>query len=224
MKSDSYLTLCLEQAANSPLHYRHGCIIVRGGKVIGQGYNDYRPGFNGGTLKTGRLPAGSTAGSATTDLKKRKLKARRKDNDGFAPEAKLVTKVTSTKTFTPFEGMGGGVLANTPLSMHSEMMVIHSALSASSTSASSALSSQKPCFKLPRGSKRKARLRREALNIYVETVCKVALARSAAVERDVSVQVQEGRFERAGSQSDQTESCAAAMQRQCDRCDRAQGE
>jgi hypothetical protein len=35
MKTDSYLTLCLEQAAKSALHYRHGCIIVRGGKVIG---------------------------------------------------------------------------------------------------------------------------------------------------------------------------------------------
>lgn len=44
MKTDNYLTLCLEQAAKSPLHYRHGCIVVRGGKVIGQGYNDYRPG------------------------------------------------------------------------------------------------------------------------------------------------------------------------------------
>lgn len=33
MKTDNYLTLCLEQAALSPLRNRHGCIIVRGGKV-----------------------------------------------------------------------------------------------------------------------------------------------------------------------------------------------
>jgi deoxycytidylate deaminase len=39
MKTDNYITLCLEQAANSPLRYRHSAIIVRGGKVIGQGYN-----------------------------------------------------------------------------------------------------------------------------------------------------------------------------------------
>jgi hypothetical protein len=48
------------------------------------------------------------------------------------------------KTFTPFECLaGGGRLASTPLSMHSEMMAIHSALSASSTLASSAVSSKK---------------------------------------------------------------------------------
>ena len=51
MKTDHYLNLCLEQAAMSPLRYRHGAIIVRGGKVIGQGYNDYRSGFDGGALK-----------------------------------------------------------------------------------------------------------------------------------------------------------------------------
>ena len=44
MKTDNYLSLCLDQAAKSPLHYRHGSIIVRGGKIIGQGFNDYRPG------------------------------------------------------------------------------------------------------------------------------------------------------------------------------------
>lgn len=68
MKSDNYLTLCLEQAANSPLRYRHGYIIVRGGKIIGGGYHDYRLYFNGGTLKTGRLPTTSTGGSVTINL------------------------------------------------------------------------------------------------------------------------------------------------------------
>ena len=46
-RNDTYLSLCLEQASLSSLHYRHGCIIVRGGKFIGKGYNDYRSGFNG---------------------------------------------------------------------------------------------------------------------------------------------------------------------------------
>jgi deoxycytidylate deaminase len=55
MKTDNYLALCLEQAAHSPLHYRHGAIIVRGGKVIGQGFNDYRRGFDGGALRRARL-------------------------------------------------------------------------------------------------------------------------------------------------------------------------
>ena len=49
-RNDSYLSLCLEQAAMSPLHYRHGSVIVRGGKVLGKGFNDYRFGYNGGTL------------------------------------------------------------------------------------------------------------------------------------------------------------------------------
>jgi deoxycytidylate deaminase len=75
MKTDNYLTLCLEQATISPLHYRHGCIIVRGGKVIGRGYNDHRSGFDGGALKSGRMKAGSFDGPAIADLKrKRKLK------------------------------------------------------------------------------------------------------------------------------------------------------
>ncbi|CAO2647868.1 Nn.00g087900.m01.CDS01 [Neocucurbitaria sp. VM-36] len=69
MKTDNYLNLCLEQAAMSPFRYRHGAIVVRGGKVIGQGFNDYRSGFNGGALKTGRLPRSSLKGPATAALK-----------------------------------------------------------------------------------------------------------------------------------------------------------
>ncbi|CAK7200551.1 hypothetical protein SEUCBS139899_003248 [Sporothrix eucalyptigena] len=63
-KSDNYLNLCLEQASLSPLTFRHGSVIVKGGKVIGAGFNDYRPGFNGGTLKTGALNS-STSLSAS---------------------------------------------------------------------------------------------------------------------------------------------------------------
>jgi hypothetical protein len=58
LRSDSYFSLCLEQANKSPLYFRHGCIIVRGGKVLGQGYNTYRPGFDGGALKHGNMVGG----------------------------------------------------------------------------------------------------------------------------------------------------------------------
>lgn len=112
MKADQHLTLCLDQAAKSPLHYRHGCIIVRGGKVIGQGYNDYRPGFNGGALKHGRIARGAFDGPAMTELKE-KLKKQKEQTQ----------QQDTAKTFVPFEGTGGGHHANTPLSMHSEMMV-----------------------------------------------------------------------------------------------------
>lgn len=50
-RNNTYLTLCLAQAELSPLHYRHGYTIVRGGKVIGQGFNCYRPGFDGGVSR-----------------------------------------------------------------------------------------------------------------------------------------------------------------------------
>lgn len=75
MKTDNYLNLCLEQAAKSPLRYRCGAIVVRGGKVIGQGYNCYRSGFNVGALKNGRLPLRSLGDSAIAEVKKKhKLK------------------------------------------------------------------------------------------------------------------------------------------------------
>lgn len=148
MKTDNYLNLCLVEAAKSPLRYRHGAIIVRGGKVIGRGHNDHRAGFDGGALKTGRLPLRSVEGPATADLKKKhKLK--------HAP--KLEPDEQSAKTFVPFEGMAGcGKLASTPLSLHSEMMAIHSALAVTTTFASSVVSSQKPSFKLSGGDKRKS--------------------------------------------------------------------
>ncbi|EAT84318.2 hypothetical protein SNOG_08042 [Parastagonospora nodorum SN15] len=177
MRTDNYLNLCLDQAAKSPLRYRHGAIIVRGGKVIGQGYNDYRTGFDGGALKTGLLPLRSLDGSAIAELKKKKLKSRGHMIEVAVPAA--------AKTFTPFEmTTGGGKLANTPLSMHSEMMAIQSALSAASCAAFTAVSSQKPCFKLSGDSKCKARLRREAVKLYVETVCKFA-AEQHTVESSV---------------------------------------
>jgi deoxycytidylate deaminase len=188
MKTDNYLTQCLEQAAKSPLHYRHGCIIVRGGKVIGQGYNDYRPGYDGGALKNGRIAKATFDGQAIASLKE-KLK-KQKDK----PKEKQ-QRSGSTKTFTPFEANGGGHHANTPLSMHSEMMAIHSALSTSSTLSSTTTSYEKPCFKLPGSTKRKARLRRELLAAYVKTVC-------ATSQRSGLPQVQECGFEASASQPD----------------------
>jgi deoxycytidylate deaminase len=71
MKTDNYLNLCLDQATKSSLRYRHGAIVVRGGKVIGQGYNDYRSGFDGGALKSGRLPLRSSGGLAIDEFKKK---------------------------------------------------------------------------------------------------------------------------------------------------------
>lgn len=138
MRTDNYLNLCLDQAAKSPLRYRHGAIIVRGGKVIGQGYNDYNTGFERGALKTGLLLLlRSLGGPAIAELRKKKLKSKKAlvgDN-----------VVEPSKTFTPFEMTTvDGKLANTPLSMYSEMMAIQSALSAASAAASSAVSSQKP--------------------------------------------------------------------------------
>ncbi|KAI7241952.1 hypothetical protein KC330_g275 [Hortaea werneckii] len=190
MKTDNYLTQCLEQAAKSPLHYRHGCIIVRGGKVIGQGFNDYRPGFDGGALKHGRIAKSALDGPAIADLKEKLKKQKGKEKHRQQHE-------TSTKTFTPFETRGGGQQSNNPLTMHSEMMAIHSALAASSTLSSTALACKKPCFKLPSGDKRKARLRAEVLKRYVNAVCETAASTASAGSG--KTQVQECGFGRSAS-------------------------
>ena len=183
MKTDNYLTLCLEQATKSPLHYRHGCIVVRGGKVIGQGHNDYRPGFDGGALKHGRVASSALNGPALADMKE-KLKQRK------------ANKLSPKEKEAAFErlGNGGGPQANTPLSMHSEMMAIHSALSTSSTMACSTFSREKPCFKLSPSDKKKERLRRDVLKSYVESICASAGTISACGGK---VQVQECGFEEA---------------------------
>ena len=221
-RNNTFLSLCLTQAELSPLHYRHGCIIVRGGKVIGQGYNDYRPGFNGGALKTGRLPAPSLDDPAMAELKKKQRPKRGPKNER---EFKSNPQEATTKTFTPFESMGaktGGKYAHTPLSMHSEMMAIHSAISASSTLASTAVSSQKPYFKLSGDSKRKARLQREAIKIYVEIVCKAALTQSAADQRSGPSRVQSWRFKRATSEPGHTGSPVSPQQEGVRGCGLAQ--
>lgn len=108
-RTDYYLTLCLHEAAKSPLHCRHGCDIVRGGKVIGQGYKNCRRGFDGGSFKTGRL-ASASGQNAVLALKQRKG-SKAGVGDGQWTQS-----------------VGGGHLANTPLSMHSDMMASYSAL------------------------------------------------------------------------------------------------
>jgi deoxycytidylate deaminase len=192
MKTDNYLTLCLEQATKSPLHYRHGCIVVRGGKVIGQGHNDYRPGFDGGALKHGRVASSALNGPALADMKA-KLKQRKAE------------KLSPKEEEAVFErhGNGGGPQANTPLSMHSEMMAIHSALSTSSTMACSTFSREKPCFKLSASDKKKERLRRDVLRSYVESICASAGTISACGGK---VQIQECGFEDSASRRRQHES------------------
>ncbi|KAK0631566.1 hypothetical protein B0T14DRAFT_559355 [Immersiella caudata] len=159
MKTDNYLNLCLEQAAQSPLFHRHGSIVVKGGKIIGQGFNDYRSGYDGGALKTGRLPAASFPLDDAV-VSKRK------------PKSKL-TDPPSASTFVPFErSAGGGGPANTCFSMHSEMMAINSALAASSTLAASTASFIKPHFKLSGRHSKPSLLRgNDAVKSYVERVC-----------------------------------------------------
>ncbi|KAF2009752.1 hypothetical protein BU24DRAFT_323490, partial [Aaosphaeria arxii CBS 175.79] len=179
MSTDKYLTLCLEQAELSPLHYRHGCVIVRGGKVIGKGYNDYRSGFDGGALKTGRLPTRSDGPAAL------KLKA----NIKLKHKAKDITSDSKDSTgnrFIAFEGMSGGNLASTPFSMHSEIMAIQSALSSPST-----MSLIKPYSKLSGGTKGSVRTRRDAIKAYVEQVCAAAVARSITEKHLLPPSVQE---------------------------------
>jgi hypothetical protein len=112
----------LDQAAKNPLRYRHGSIIICGGKVIGQGYNDYRSGFDGDALKGGRLPLRSSGDLAIDGLKKKHMPR-------VDPGVEIVVK--SNKALAGFESIArGDKPANTPLSMHSEIMAIQAALTA----------------------------------------------------------------------------------------------
>lgn len=197
MKSDSYLNLCVEQARLSPLHHRHGSIVVKGGKVIGQGFNDFRPGYDGGSaLKSGVLPKSAfplpsvdcAIPNMTPDMSQIKVKA-------------------SKSNFKCFEAVSGNCGAgrhpNTSLSMHSEMMAINSALASSSTLAATNAQRIKPNFKLQGDSKRKRELRREATAAYVRTVCLAAARGTDAQQqqqRTGTPQTGEWRFEPCASQ------------------------
>ncbi|MCJ1350569.1 MAG: hypothetical protein MMC33_000550 [Icmadophila ericetorum] len=95
-RTDQYLSICLSEASKSPLHYRHGCIIVAGGKVIGKGFNHYRPGFSSGAFKTGQL---SKASAFTTAMASTKQKKKQK----FKQQQFRLEENESTCTFTPSE-------------------------------------------------------------------------------------------------------------------------
>ena len=192
-RNDTYLSLCLEQASLSSLHYRHGCIIVRGGKIIGKGYNDYRSGFNGGAQSTGKLGLHGP---------------KQKNPQDHFPQPSGINK-KSAGAYVAFVGQdhavgtGGGSLANTPLSMHSEMMAINSALSLSSVTdcrgtARSTQWLQKPCFKLPCRSKRQSRL--QHLKAYADAIYQAAEQQATALERRGGSHVQQSRFEASKSQ------------------------
>jgi len=196
-RNDMYLSLCLVQAELSPLHYRHGSIIVRGGKVIGQGFNNYRPGFDGGALKSGVLPSASLDGPAIAELKQRlKSKPKTKNKPDHQQD---------DGTFTPFESSGCGPHANVHLSMHSEMMAIRSALSLSSgtlssqTSARSAKCFEKPCFKLP-GDSKKRKARARGLKAYAAAVCAEAATSGTGKAYSGKFSIQKPGFEPSASQ------------------------
>ena len=201
-RNDTYLSLCLEQASLSPLHYRHGCIVVRGGKVIGKGYNDYRSGYSGGAESTGQLSSAVHPHGVITNSTKLK------NPKNSHPSASSGHEISSSKSKCPkayvaFEsqnhalGTGGGSLANTPLSMHSEMMAINSALSLSSAiacqgTARSTQWLQKPCYKLPSRSKRQTRL--QHLKAYADAVYPDEEEQKTTSERHGKSHVQESRF------------------------------
>ena len=147
-RNDCYLSLCLEQAALSPLHYRHGCVVVRGGKVIGQGYNDHRSQFDG---RSERLASSSAYNSpAFAALKQRKNRSSKTAIEECETSEEMEQK---PNTYPAYGGSNGHSVANAPLSMHSEMMAIHSALLSSNimaprTSKRSTQWLQKPHYKL----------------------------------------------------------------------------
>ena len=51
-KSQFYLSECAEVASKSPMCFKLGAIMVKGGKVISTGYNHHRPNYDGGELGT----------------------------------------------------------------------------------------------------------------------------------------------------------------------------
>ena len=208
-RNDTFLTLCLAQAELSPLHYRHGSIIVRGGKVIGQGFNCYRPGFDGGAIKSGTLSSNTLGRPAIIELKRRlKSKLDIQQDEG---------------TFTPFESMGCGHNANAPLSMHSEMMAIRSALSLSSgtlssqSSARSAKCFQKPCFKKLPGDSKKRKSRAKGLVTYAKAVCAEAAGTGTGKAYGGKFSIQKSGFEPGASQPGQAGKQQQRAQRQGER-------
>lgn len=122
MKSDLYKSLCLEQAVRSPLHFRHGCVVVRGGKVIGRGFNDYRPGFSGIDPRPGLGLSSGLEGQSVGGLKRRR-QTRKPDKNYACANAACV--FGDTETIKSMHGLNG---SRVPFSMHAEMMAIRNAI------------------------------------------------------------------------------------------------
>lgn len=155
----NYLNHCLELAECSPLHHRHGCVIVKGGKIIGRGFN--RPSLAGGALKTGKLPVSASLPSSAIAKSKR---AQKGETEEYSNHPKQSPDDTDTSTFTPFEMSQR--FCSTPLTVHSEMAACMD-VPKSTTLSSKTLSCEKPSCKLP-GSKRKdGGLWRHATAAYV---------------------------------------------------------
>ena len=115
MRYDRYLNLCLEQAARSPLFYRRGSVTFKGGKVFGQGFNDYRSGYDGGAPEDG--PDSDRALSTRRQQSVRQQPLRRLATRPLsAPEAEDATRPTYASVYGC-----------------SKMMVIHSVLASPST-------------------------------------------------------------------------------------------
>lgn len=146
MKNNSYLNQCLEQAAHSPLRQRHGCVVVKGGKIIGRGFNDYRPGYDGRALNAG-------------------------PNVARKPNSKISDPSSSD---CPGISDSGSQQASTCLSMHAEMMAIDAALASSSAGAARSTSRIKQGLKLP-GRHTKPQGLPRSVQAYVERVCLEAL-------------------------------------------------
>ena len=190
-RTDDYLTICLEQAAKSPLHYRHSYVVVRGGKFIGKGYNYYRPRFSDKTFKTG---------ATATSKQKMQLHLH------MEFELKHSMKDPNSRESPQISNAGAGRMANVPLSMHSEMMAIRSALSRLGTvssrgSARSTQWLQKSQCKMPVCGKRQLRLpglKAYANFVFDETVAERRTARGGA-KRTVETSAQESSFEKRAS-------------------------
>lgn len=147
MKTDHYISLCHEQVAQSPLHSRHGAIVVRGGKVFGQGFNDHRRGFDDGIMKNNRA-----FGKLALPASRHKSKSRMKCKTAGIPSYGEQHLIPDHNSLLMDRMTMADHRKNTPFSMHAEMMAIHSALSKSTATAFRTMWSVEPSFNGPRGS------------------------------------------------------------------------
>lgn len=179
----NYLGHCLELAERSPLYHRHGCVVVKGGRIIGRGFN--KPSLSGGAVKTGTLRTGGSPSSIDAEMKSKHRKSKHKQKDGlpnpFSNNSNPAKQqaLDDGASFQPFEAGGG--FSNTPLTVHSEMAAIMDVLQKSTTLSSKALSCEKPPNKLP-GSKRKDPKWKDVASAYVERFFETQCAMQAQAQ------------------------------------------